>query len=132
MTNPILPQVKTASSPEEEIYSKIKEADGWFKVLGNRLLIAIPMTEKIGSIFLSQQSVEENKWQGATGLVLQKGPGAFCDREDYKFYGQDVSVGEWVFFRPSDGLLTEINGQPCRIVRDSSLLGKASGPTLVK
>lgn len=121
-----------SEAPEEIIRRKIGDAKGSFTAMGNLLLVAIPMQEKIGSILLADSAIDENKWQGATGLVLQCGPGAFVDRDERKFFGQRATVGDWVFFRPADGLLLDINGQPCRLIRDSFIFGISSSHDLIK
>jgi len=128
---------KASLTPKEVIYEKINGANGTIEVLGNRVLVAIPLNDVITTksgfqLIRTDNAIDEDKWQGATGLVLQCGPGAFVDREDYKFYGQKATVGSWIFFRPSDGVLTEINGQPCRIIRDSYIIANGSSPDVVK
>ena len=123
----ILPTKEVQSEElKAEIHKKINEADGSVKVMGHRILVALPMVDKIGSIVLPDESRDEGKWQGATGLVLQCGPRAFKDRETWQFDGQRVNVGDWVFFRPSDGLLTEINGQPLlKLIAEIDVKGMA-------
>ena len=124
-------------TPEQIIHDKVNSSKGSLEVFGNRVLVAIPTSDTIVTksgfeLIRPDSHKDEDKWQGATGLVLQCGEGAFIDREDYKFYGQRAKVGDWIFFRPNDGVLTEINGQPCRIIRDSYIIASVSAPDVVK
>lgn len=45
----------------------------------------------------------EDRYQGKVGMVIAKGPQAFVPDERADFAGIDVSVGDWVVFRRSDG-----------------------------
>ena len=73
----------------------------------------------------------EDEWQGKVGLVLKLGPNAFVDDEDDSFYGQKVDPGEWVVFKVGDAWSLNINGYPCRLVRDSSIKLKVADPNIV-
>ena len=63
--------------------------------------------------------------------MVKLGPQAFVDSEDFKFDGQKVEVGDWVFVRPQEGWLTEINGVPMRIFRDTQIIAKIPHPDYV-
>ena len=87
----------------------------------NKILVAIyqpPMIEKVGSVFitetLSDEDKLENLWQGKVGLVVAMGQRAYVDDDATKFYGEKVSVGDWVWFQPSNGQGCDVNEVFCR------------------
>ena len=101
-----------------------------FKIMSNRVLVAtyIEPEKTAGGIILPQSRAAESKFQGKIGLVLKKGPLAFKDDDSTKFYGQDVEIGDWVFYRPSDGwhfLLKEVD---CRLIEDVHIMGVVPHP----
>jgi hypothetical protein len=51
--------------------------------------------DKVGSIYIPQQSIGEDEFQGRVGLILKIGPLAF-KYDDYN--GPDFQVGDWVVF----------------------------------
>ena len=90
------------------------------RVLFNTLLVAkyVRPNKTTGGILLTDKTRDEDLYQGKAHLVLKKGPRAFVDDGDVLFHGQNVEVGEWVVFRPSDGWDVTINGKQCRMVQD--------------
>jgi len=72
---------------------------------GNRLLVAKYVPEKQGSLLAAPQTKQEAKWQGKTGLVIYRGAAAFQDDPQAgSFYGDSAEVGDWIWYRYSDGL----------------------------
>lgn len=100
-------------------------------VFTNKVLVAVyvrPNKTKSG-IFLSDKTVEEDRYQGKVGLVLKMGPAAFVEKEPYYWPdGQPIKTDDWVFFRPSDGLSVTINGTLCRMIDDYNIIGTAGQP----
>jgi co-chaperonin GroES (HSP10) len=100
------------------------------KVFGGRVLVAIffrPEKTK-GGIIRPNSNVEEDAYQSKLGLVIQKGASAFVSDSTVDFRGDNVEVGDYVFFRPGDGFPTERNGVPCRVFRDESIMMKVDDP----
>ncbi len=83
-------------------------------------------------ILRTDRDLQETQFQGSVGLVLKVGPGAFKDIERVGpfFYGQSVGVGDWVLFRPSDGLQLYIREVPCRLFDDKNIKMKISQPEI--
>jgi co-chaperonin GroES (HSP10) len=89
----------------------------------SRILVAVykpPIVEKTkGGIILTQSmtedDIEEYHWQGKVGLIVAMGPQAYVDDDTTKFNGTQNRVGDWVWFRPSDGDAVEVNEVFCRI-----------------
>lgn len=125
------------SDPREALQKRVGNIDG-VEIFGNDVLVAIykrPEKTKSGLI-LTGSTLDEDQHQGKVGLVLKMGATAFLDDEGNKF--RDISVGDWVFFRPSDGwrvTLNTLRGSyskddtvDCRIVNDLSIRGRQSHP----
>jgi len=79
----------------------------------------------------------EDRFQGKVGLVLKIGPLAFVDDDVHKFGGFHAEVGDWVVFRPSDGLEffhvadNGRDGVPCRLLSDTHVFGFTDDPEKV-
>ncbi len=111
-----------------------------YEVFHNLVLVAtyIP-SEKIGSIFIPDTSFAENRFQGKMGLVLKCGPLAFVDDDTARFGGVTIETGDWVMYRPSDGIELFIkdhaglanDGLACRLIEDSLIKGRVTDPSLI-
>lgn len=111
-----------------------------YDIFHNLVLVAtyIP-PEKIGSIIIPDRSLSEARFQGKIGLVLKKGPLAFADDHVAKFGGIDVEPGDWILYRPSDGIELFIkdwkglanDGVSCRLIEDTLIKGRVSDPSLI-
>jgi co-chaperonin GroES (HSP10) len=120
-------------------------------VMRNRVLVATyHRPEKTtGGIILVDDTLNEEKWQGKTGLVLKVGPVAFqFDEvlEEMSTNGGDAqaahevhrlpTVGDWVHFRNSDAWDVAIRVAPgigvhCRIIDDACIVGKITDPAMI-
>lgn len=113
--------------PAEAIISKVgmnKKGDiPGFRLHGNRILVGMyerPEKTKSG-IVLTQQTRQEDEYQGKAGLVLMRGHSAFESDENIDFGPDNVQVGDWVMLFVSEGRSCKINGQLCRIIRDQDI-----------
>lgn len=104
-----------------------------FKIFNNLVLVAtyIEPEKTAGGILLPQSRTNESKFQGKIGLVLKKGPLAFTDDDATKFHGQDVEIGDWVFYRPSDGWHFALNEVDCRLIEDVHIKGAVPHPRYI-
>ena len=120
------------NDPKQELMSKMGDLSE-IEVFNNNILVAIymrPNKTKSG-IFLTDDTTEQDKFQGKVGLVVKKGPSAFADDTGRWFKDIEVNVGDWVVFRPSDGWSVAINSQPCRLMDDVVIRGRIKHPDLV-
>jgi len=124
--------MKHAVDPREAILKEVGDLSS-VEIFNNQILVAIYIRpEKTsGGIILANQTRDEDKWQGKMGLVLKKGPSAFIDESQNWFNGIDVAVGDWVFFRPSDGWGLEVNGVLCRLLDDTVIRGRTPNPDMI-
>lgn len=99
-------------------------------LFNNQVLVAIykrPEKTK-GGIILADQTRDEDRYQGKVGLVVKLGPTAFVDDDSVKFHGQNVSVGDWVVYRPSDGWPNAVHKVDCRILQDTQIRMRVGRP----
>ena len=111
-----------------------------YEIFHNLILVAtyVP-SEKIGSIIVPDRTLLENRFQGKMGLVLKLGPLAFKDDDVARFGGVELEVGDWVLYRPSDGIELFIkdhmglanDGLACRLIEDSLIKGRVTDPSLI-
>ena len=121
-----------AEDPAKEIRNRIGDISK-IEVLHNQILVGVyvrPEKTK-GGILLTSQTRDEDRYQGKAGLVLKKGPLAFVDEHNNKFHGQNVDVGDWVFYRVSDGFPLVLNGTLCRLLEEVHVKGKIPSPDVV-
>jgi co-chaperonin GroES (HSP10) len=119
-------------NPKDTIFSEIGDLSS-IKVFNNQVLVAIykrPEKTKSG-IVLTDNTRNEDKYQGKVGLVLKKGPLAFVDDEETWFKDVEINEGDWIFFRPSDGWQMNVHGVDCRVLRDIDIRGTIKEPDQV-
>lgn len=118
--------------PKKEIMEKIGDLSG-IELMHNNILVATYVRpEKTASgIIMTDKFRKEDEYQGKVGLVIKKGPLAFKDDGPYKWHGQDVEPGEWVWYRISDGWQMTINGVHCRVFEEAHIRGKLASPDLI-
>lgn len=100
------------------------------EIFHNQVLVAIyirPEKTKSG-LYLSSQTRDEDKYQGKVGLIIKKGADAFVDDTGKWFKGVNLDVGDWIYFRPSDGWAITVHGQLCRILDDTDIRGRIPRP----
>jgi len=130
--------VEHTVDPRADLMAKIGEVPQEI-VQFNRILVAVyqpPLVQKTsGGIILTDamtdEDLQEYIWQGKVGLCVAKGPQAYVDDDVTKFHGQRVDVGDWVWFRPSDGIGCDVNEVFCRVFVERDILGKLSHPDMV-
>lgn len=136
--NKLTVTVEHERDPKQVLLDRIGPLDPGL-VQFSRIVVAIyqpPMVEKTkGGILLTQSmtddDVEEYLWQGKVGLIVALGPQAYEDDDTVKFHGTKNKVGDWVWFRPSDGMGCEINEVFCRVLREADIIGTISNPDAI-
>ena len=121
-----------STDPKQDLKKEVGNVDS-VEVFNNQVLVAVYMRpEKTKSgIYLTSGTRDEDKIQGKVGLVLKKGPQAFVDPSNNWFEGIDISLDDWVFFRPSDGWSVTINNVVCRMLDDTNIRGRIQAPDQV-
>lgn len=76
----------------------------------------------IGGIIRPLENVQEDQFQGKSGLVLKLGEDITEPR---------VEVGQWAVYSIKDGLAITVNGAPCRLVPHDRIRMVTSNPDVV-
>lgn len=103
------------------------------EVFNNQVLVAVyerPERTK-GGLLLTQTTRDEDKSQGKVGLIVKVGPRAFKDPKGAWEWGDNMAVGDWIFFRASDGWATTVNTKLCRLLDDTNVRGRIPHPDIV-
>ena len=119
--------------PRQVIWREVGKLDG-VEPLNQQVLVAIyvrPATRTEGGVYLAETSVDEDRYTGRVGMVLKIGRRAFVDDGPVKFYDFRLEPGDWVMYRPSDGIGLQIGTRQCRIVPDVHFKIKLSHPDAV-
>jgi co-chaperonin GroES (HSP10) len=117
--------------PRTTITDALGDVDG-IELFSNQVLVAVyirPEKTKSG-IFLTSQTLGEDKFQGKVGMIVRMGPEAFRSEGDWNF-PDSIAAGDWIVMRPSDGWSITVNGVLCRILSDTSVKGRISSPDQV-
>jgi|SRR5215472_5167652 len=132
---------RPVTMPEKILCDQKLERDKAFAHIGsfldgielayNDILVGKYIPEKIGRLLASEQTQQESRWQSKVGLVLKYGPTA---KED----GFKYEVGDWVFYRASDGYEIGVVNEnapkpwtPSLILSPAHIIGKLSNPDLL-
>jgi co-chaperonin GroES (HSP10) len=133
-----LREIAAGEDPKEALLDALGDISG-VEIFHDQVMVAtyIEPEKTPGGVFLPDRTLAENRFQGKLGLVLKKGPLAFKDDPvNGVFFGDvDIEIGQWVFFRPADGMelfsVDRTGGVPCRIFRDRDIKGRVSDPTVL-
>lgn len=118
--------------PKQKLIEEIGDLSQ-VELFNNQLLVAVyirPQKTKSG-LYLSDKTVDEDRFQSKVGLLMKMGPSAFEDNNDGWFKGETFKEHEWLVFRPSDGWSVTVNGVLCRILVDTQVKGRIAAPDQV-
>jgi len=118
--------------PKEELLNSLGDLSE-IELFNNNILVAIyirPTKTKSG-IILTDDTIDQDRFQGKVGLVVKMGETACVDPSGNWFKGVKVNLGDWVVFRPSDGWSMAYNGQPCRLMDDLVIRGRVKHPDAI-
>jgi co-chaperonin GroES (HSP10) len=127
------------NDPYAALMDALPKAAFEYEVFHSKVLVAtyIPPERTKGGIIKPDRSLQEDRFQGKVGLVIKCGPLAFEDDRVNHFGGVKIKPGDWVTYRPSDGIeifFVDDNGRdavPCRLIEDSNVLGRTPDPALI-
>lgn len=76
-------QIAKGKDPKRALIDAVGKLDG-VDVLGDLVLVAtfVRSEKRASGLFLPQEHIKEDEYQGKVGLVLKNGPLAFADWED--------------------------------------------------
>lgn len=82
-------------------------------------------------LYKPESTHDEALYQGKCGLVIAKGPLAFCDGPGINFMGQNIDIGDWVTYDIMEGRQFTIDRIHCRRLKDTQVVMRVSDPRLV-
>lgn len=109
-----------AVDPRKALSEKAKTFIAKVRPLGARVLIATYMrpAKTAGGILLTEQTLDEDRWQGKVGLVVALGPLAFKEDEHHIWGDLKPKLGDWVLVNVGDTRKLDMEKNPCRFVED--------------
>ena len=100
------------------------------EIFNNQILVAVyvrPTKTKSG-LYLSDKTIDEDRYQGKVGLLVGMGPAAFQDDSGAWFNNTSFNLHDWLVFRPSDGWSINVNGVLCRMMADTQVKMRIPSP----
>lgn len=128
----VISLVSNSKNPKLEIIKQMGDLSS-VDIKFNMILLATYFRPEktAGGIIRPDSNKDEDEWQGKVGLVMKLGKLAFQDDADTSFEGEKVDIGEWVVYRIADTWSLNINGYPCRMIKDSSIKMTVKDPNMV-
>jgi len=125
-------RIASSTDPKKAILDAAGDLSG-VRLLGDVVLIGtyIRPEKTSGGIIRPDLNVQEDVWQGKVGLVLKLAPDAFADTPEYSFHGNVAAPGDWCVYKVGDAWSVQVNGCPCRIVRDVNIRMVVDNPNIV-
>ena len=132
LSAPKIEQLSQAQNPKQAIIAAVGDLSK-VDVFSDLVLVAtfIRSEKTAGGIIRPREVVQEDEFQGKTGLVLKSGPLAFTDWEDDTTRGENAKQHTWVVFAIKDGWPVQVNGVACRFIPYDKLRARVADPTLV-
>lgn len=120
------------NDPKEVLMNKLGDISD-FEIFHTQVLCAVyQRPEKTrGGIIITDQSRDEDKSQGKVGLIVKMGDSALFDTTGKWSWPDGMGLGDWVYYRASDGWAVTINGVLCRVLDDTNIRGRIQHPDQV-
>ena len=118
--------------PKQQLLERLGDLSG-VQLLNNQILCAVyirPPKTKSG-IHLPDRTIDEDRYQGKVGLLVDMGPSAFNDDNGQWFNDIQFNLHDWLVFRPSDGWSITVNGVLCRMMTDVQVKARIASPDQV-
>jgi co-chaperonin GroES (HSP10) len=120
-------------SPKDAVIEFVAPFIDKIQINPTKVLIAtfkrLPMTA--GGVYLPDSNLKEDEYQGCAGLIIKKGSLAFKDDGAFVWDGYSPEVGDWVAYRPMNGVAIDLLGLHCRTMQDIHVTMTIPYPTLV-
>lgn len=145
-TSSMLHVMREDGKPIEEIMEAVGDISA-MDVVNDAVLIGIYIQQGMtkGGLVIARLSIE-SAYQGKVGLVLKTPRGGYSTHTQDTWAGKPPKVGEWVYFRPSNGdpvsvcgegavqskrlddLGINLVGWPCLIMGSEFIMGRIKEP----
>lgn len=117
--------------PKQAILDEIGDLSN-VELFHNQVLLAVYLrpTKTKSGLILTDNHVDEDRYQSKVGLLVKRGPSAFEQDGDW-FNGLTFNEHDWLVFRPSEGWSITVNNVLCRIFDDVNIKGRVADPDAV-
>ena len=118
--------------PKEKLLSDLGDLSN-IEIFNTQVMVAVyirPQKTKSG-LYLSDKTIDEDRFQGKVGLLVKMGPNAFHDDSGQWFDEASFKLHDWLVFRPSDGWSITVNGVLCRMLSDTQVKMRIPSPDTV-
>jgi hypothetical protein len=115
--------------PKDELLKALGDLSK-IELFNNTILLAVyirPQRTKSG-LYLSDKTLDEDRYQSKVGLLVAAGPTSFTDPDGNWFAGAGIKLHDWLAYRPSDGWNVTVNGVLCRMMVDTQIRMRISHP----
>lgn len=118
--------------PKQKILEALGDLSN-IEIFNTQALVAVyirPQKTKSG-LYLSDKTIDEDRYQGKVGLLVKMGPHAFHDENGEWFNDTNFRLHDWLVYRPSDGWSITVNGVLCRMLSDTQIKMRIQSPDAV-
>ena len=145
MTTSVLKRAAPIDPERAEILDKLGDLAS-VEIANNEVLLAIYIrsNRSPSGIYLTDNTVKEDEYQGKVGLVVKIGPACQFRRTNPETgitYGLDVKLHDWVVVRPSDTWPFDLNTDTsemdrskfvkCRLAYDDMIRMRVPHPQMI-
>lgn len=125
-------QMSHVTDPKLEIQKAVKPLVDNMEVMGPQVLIAVYVRPEktAGGILLTDNTRNEDNYQGKIGLVLKVGPIAFQEDDGHKF-PVAPKVGDWVMYRVGDTFEFTLGKWRFRLAEDVMIKAIVQKPDII-
>ena len=121
--------------PKEKLLSDLGDISE-LKLTANNVLVAVyqrPTTTMLGgkTFYVSDKTMEEDRYQSKVGLIVAHGPTAFEDPDGQYFRGIEFKLHDWIVTPASSAYSMMVNGVMCRLIADSYIKMHAPDPDMI-
>lgn len=118
--------------PKEKLLSDLGDLSN-IEIFNTQVMVAVyirPTKTKSG-LYLSDKTIDEDRYQGKVGLLVKMGPNAFQDDSGQWFDDVSFKLHDWLVYRPSDGWSITVNGVLCRMLSDTQIKMRIPSPDAI-
>jgi hypothetical protein len=122
---------KHVTDPRQELLDSLGDLSGQ-EVFHNQVLCAVYIApqQMASGLWRPETNRDEDRHQSKVGLIVKAGPKAFATDANWS-WPEDMGVGDWVYFRISDGWNVTVNQILCRQMHDVDIRGRIQHPDQV-
>jgi co-chaperonin GroES (HSP10) len=125
MTSSSLAYMDIQGDQKAELLKRLEDGPAAVKAVGHQIVSVIWMrpAKTAKGIYLTDDTKDEDIWQGKVSLVVAVGPDAYANGVSTR-----CQVGDWIVTNPIAGQKLRVNNAYVRIINDDQVLARCNGP----